>query len=298
MPGAEDNIRTGLESLRLLDADSASRASISRYASGLFQIYLIRVRPGQSQTEATIIAKPLPANVAEAEWDGLQSLQAAGAKTPQLFGIYQCGRHEGKPHVGEAILFMEFCSGQPARAPSLGKLYAKKQEYWGYYRNNFIGRLDQPNARHASFDEFWWQDRIEPQLRLARDNDLLNEGDSRAAEKIVSSLSHKWKLSGVGPRLIHGDLWNGNVVANATGEAVFIDPSVAYSHPEQDFAMLELFGSPISQDEIEEISKASGVPSGRKERLPFFQLYPLLVHVNLFGHSYVGGVRRILRQYA
>ncbi|MBL8021410.1 MAG: fructosamine kinase family protein [Leptospirales bacterium] len=298
MPGAEETIRAGLESLRLLDAGSASRASISRYASGLFQIYLIRSRPAQSREDTRFIAKPLPADVAEAEWDGLQSLHRGGAKTPELFGIYHCAPTGMNSHTGEAVLFMEFCSGQPVRASSLKQLYARKHEYWGYHRHNFIGRLNQTNSRHESFDEFWWQDRIEPQLRLARDSGLLDQQDSTAAEHIVSSLSHKWRLSEIGPRLVHGDLWNGNVIANETGEAVFIDPSVAYSHPEQDFAMLELFGSPVSQSEIDNISRTVGLPPGRNERIPFFQLYPLLVHVNLFGHSYVGGVRRILRQYA
>ncbi|HNL01934.1 MAG TPA: fructosamine kinase family protein, partial [Leptospiraceae bacterium] len=78
---------------------------------------------------------------------------------------------------------------------------------------------------------------------------------------------------------------------------VLIDPSVSYSHPEQDLAMLELFGSPLSSSDLDLLARETGLPAGRIERRDFFQLYPLLVHVNLFGASYVSQARRAIGRY-
>ena len=36
---------------------------------------------------------------------------------------------------------------------------------------------------------------------------------------------------------------------------------------------------------------------GFEERIDLYNLYPLLVHVNLFGASYMSGIRNTLRRY-
>ena len=110
-------------------------------------------------------------------------------------------------------------------------------------------------------------------------------------ENIVSQCSTTWQLDSLSPRLIHGDLWSGNLVVGSKGRCYLIDPSLAYGNPEQDLAMLALFGSCLSLQQKEDIAENFGVGVNFYERIAFWQIYPLLVHVNIFGSSYLGQLR-------
>jgi fructosamine-3-kinase len=73
-----------------------------------------------------------------------------------------------------------------------------------------------------------------------------------------------------------------------------LDPSVYGGHREIDLAMMQLFGG-FGQKAFAAYREAWPLSPGWRERVPLYQLYPLLVHVNLFGGSYVSGVERALR---
>ena len=99
------------------------------------------------------------------------------------------------------------------------------------------------------------------------------------------------------PALIHGDLWSGNFLADETGQAVLIDPAVSYSHREMDLAMSRLFGG-FAPGFYRAYHAAYPLEKGLEERIKIYQLYYLLVHVNLFGGGYINSVRQILRRFA
>jgi fructosamine-3-kinase len=88
-----------------------------------------------------------------------------------------------------------------------------------------------------------------------------------------------------GPALLHGDLWWGNVLFGADGRAWLIDPSVHGGHPEEDLAMLGLFG-PVPTRLLAAYQELVPLEPGWQDRVALFQLYPLLVHTVLFGGGY------------
>lgn len=94
------------------------------------------------------------------------------------------------------------------------------------------------------------------------------------------------------PALVHGDLWSGNAFADPSGRPVLIDPAVYLGDGEVDLAMTELFGGFGTRfydayHDVRSISEAY-----HAYRRDLYQLYYLLVHVNLFGGAYVAGSLR------
>lgn len=292
-----DAIATGVR--ELIGAD-ARIASVQFHGRSLFELYRVQLADGR--VLAAKIVESL--EMAHAESDGLRALAAAGAPTPVCYGVWQATNHA-------PVLYMDFIAPRRTEAVAtqasagsmliddLLRLYAAPvaEGFFGWRASNFIGTLAQPNGRRAKFSEFWWKDRLRPQFEAAHRRGFLSSDVGRELEDTLVRCAADWGLDRLPPRLIHGDLWNGNLVVGPGGRRYLIDPSVAQSNPEQDLAMLDLFGSILSAAQLETIARNAGVGPGFSERIPFWQIYPLLVHVNIIGGSYVRQLTDAVRVY-
>ena len=119
-------------------------------------------------------------------------------------------------------------------------------------------------------------------------------GLSEPVERVVSRLEEL--LPPGGPALVHGDLWWGNVLWGSDGRGWVIDPSVHGGHPEEDLAMLGLFGA-VPARLLDAYAEGRPLADGWRDRVELFQLYPLLVHAVLFGDSYRSQARSIAERY-
>ncbi|WP_329518653.1 fructosamine kinase family protein [Spirillospora sp. NBC_01491] len=132
----------------------------------------------------------------------------------------------------------------------------------------------------------WYAERrLEPFLRRAARH--LGPDGTRLVERVADGIDG---LAGPPePRArVHGDLWSGNVRWGAGGRALVIDPAAHGGHRETDLAMLALFGAPGLDRVLAAYDETAPLAPGWRERVPLHQLYPLLVHVALFGTSYSG----------
>jgi len=235
-----------------------------------------------------------PNGMFQAEAMGLRWLEEAGAiRVPHVLAV-----SDATP----AYLALELLA--PTRRQrsfdeqlgrSLAALHAFGAPGFGLDHDNFIGRLAQSNTPHEDWSSFYWAARLEPQLRLATDRGLIREGTRARFEALRRALPD---LVGANepPARLHGDLWGGNLHVDETGAPCLIDPAVYGGHREIDLAMMRLFGG-FNPRVFAAYDEAFPLASGAADRVSLYQLYPLLVHVNLFGGSYVGSVERALSQY-
>lgn len=174
----------------------------------------------------------------------------------------------------------------------LAALHRAAPPSFGLPHDNFIARLPQDNTPAPTWPEFYWERRLLPQLRLAEDAGLADDSLRRDFEALAGRLPQRCGPPEP-PARLHGDLWGGNLLTDAHGAPVLIDPAVYGGHREIDLAMMQLFGG-FSRRVFAAYDEAYPLAKGWQERVPLYQLYPLLVHVNLFGSGYLGGVRRAL----
>jgi protein-ribulosamine 3-kinase len=237
----------------------------------------------------------------DAEADGLVALRRAGAaRVPEPLAW-----KDGGPE-GPSWLLMEYVDPGPAGATGrkLGEAVARlhgagmhrggpaPEVGFGWSRDNWIGSLPQANPPAADWAAFWRDRRLLPQLGRARaQGRLADDVLDRAAELAGRALGHVRS-----PELIHGDLWSGNTFHDAEGVPVLIDPAVCRGDGEVDLAMSELFGGfgadfYAAYDAVRPIS-----PEYHAYARDLYQLYYLLVHVNLFGASYEAGTLAAARR--
>jgi len=200
-------------------------------------------------------------------------------------------------HVGEGFLVMEFLETQrDGSADALGRgiaaLHRAEASKWGAPRANFIGTLGQLNETRETWSEFFIEKRLRVQLELPGARRLINPGVRRSLDALLRRLPPILETQDA-PSRLHGDLWSGNYCYLAKGAALF-DPAAYVGHREVDLAMMRLFGG-FDERVFSSYQKEFPLLVGFEQRIKVYQLYPLLVHLNLFGTRYVSAVERALR---
>lgn len=175
----------------------------------------------------------------------------------------------------------------------LAQMHKDTYHQFGFFEDNYMGSLHQYNDWHDKWHDFFTENRLQVQVKLAVDAGLLDVEVIQAFERLYKQLPDI--LTSEPPALVHGDLWSGNFMFTNSGPALF-DPAVYYGNREVDIAMSRLFGG-FDQRFYNAYFEAFPVESGLEERIDIYNLYPLLVHLNLFGRSYLADIRSILKRY-
>ncbi len=244
----------------------------------------------------------------ECEAEGLRALAETGAiRVPQVLA------------VGNEALVLEMIREAPRKRDffeSFGRAFARLHDCrghaFGFPHDNFIGSTAQHNdpvggawrdvrlgdgvvEDGSSWPEFFLVRRLRFQAELASRQGHGNELEtllSRAEKRMAGLLAAAPET----PSILHGDLWGGNFITDERGEACLIDPAVYYGHREADLAMTRLFGG-FAPPFYEAYQETLPLAAGHEDRLPIYQLYHVMNHLNLFGGSYYAQSKRILQRY-
>lgn len=231
-----------------------------------------------------------PPDMFEREAEGLDALAAPKAiRVPAALCF------------GPDFILQEFVEPGPRRSDfweTLGAQLAAMHNHtsprFGFPHDNYIGSTPQINTWETDGFTFFAEHRLRFQAELARRNGLL---DAASCQLLMTLSNRLPDLVPAQPAsLIHGDLWSGNIHTGPDGEPVLIDPAAYYGWAEAELAMMTLFGSP-SDSFFRAYESVRSLAPGYEKRFDLYNLYHLLNHLNLFGGSYLGSVRAIVKRY-
>jgi len=203
--------------------------------------------------------------------------------------------------VGEHFLLLEDMRPSP-RQPSywtdlgrqLANLHGQTRPLFGFEHDNYLGSTPQPNPETDDGYAFFADHRLRFQGQSAADRGLLDRPWLDRLDRLADRLPEL-----VPPQpasLLHGDLWSGNAISGPSGEPVLIDPAAHCGWAEAELGMTALFGG-FPEAFYQAYHSSRPLAAGWRQRLPIYNLYHLLNHLNLFGTSYLGQVQSILNRY-
>lgn len=207
-------------------------------------------------------------------------------------------------HADDRLLLMTWIendgrlteAAQAHAADVLARLHDVTQPTYGFERDTVIGGLPQPNPASERWRPFFRDHRLLFMARQALDAGRLPKRLMARIETLAGRLE-RWLTEPARPSLIHGDLWTGNVLCRNGRVVGFVDPAIYYADPEIELAFSTLFGT-FGEPFFRRYRGLRPIRAGFfEERRDLYNLYPLLVHVRLFGGSYVGSVERTLTAF-
>lgn len=176
----------------------------------------------------------------------------------------------------------------------LAILHSITNEDFGFLESNYMGSVPQSNMAMDEWNSFFTEQRIQPLIELCFNKDLLSTKNLNDFNQVLKQLP--LVFSPEKPALLHGDLWSGNFMCNQKSEPVLIDPAVYFGHRSVDLGMTTLFGG-FDKTFYEAYHYHYPLPTNYKEQWEVCNLYPLLIHLLLFGRSYLSQIEAILNRY-
>ncbi|GAB3932860.1 fructosamine kinase family protein [Larkinella terrae] len=230
------------------------------------------------------------------EWEarGLDLLRSTEAVyIPEVIGY---GKYRDKTYL--VLEYIDPVVAKPTYWESFGQslalLHSHTQSKYGLSFDNYIGSLPQSNTLTDNGITFYIEQRLQPLAGMAYYKGLISKTLYDKFQKLYLRLPDLLPVER--PALLHGDLWSGNVMVNEQGDATLIDPAVYYGLREAELAFTTLFGG-FDERFYDAYDEAFPMEDGFQERVPIYNLYPLLVHLNLFGTGYLSGIERVLNRF-
>ena len=219
---------------------------------------------------------------------GLQTLGALGARVPKVYEVADehliielVEADRTAPQIDDP----EYTFGQElARLHHAGQQAAAPDQTFGSLEGHthwYLGAAAIDLQPAGTLYESLVTNRIVPLTQQAVNTGLLDAAALSLAQAIAPE--HLGPVEP--PTVVHGDLWAGNRMVDAHGASWLIDPSCHWGHREQDIAMMHLFGG-FGATVMTGYNDQFPLADGWQQRIPLFQLVPLLVHVLLFGTGY------------
>lgn len=275
-----------LTAIQTVQPVSGGEISQAYYVKTEQQAYFIKTNQG------------VTGNFFKVEADGLERIRATGTiAVPEVYYYDETIDNQ------EMVLILEWIQGETSAttAQQLGKQIAALHlapaaPHYGMEHPTFVGELIQPNKWYDNWINYFHEQRLLPQLDLAIQQKRMPHARRAKLETLLNRLD-RYLPSHPRVSLLHGDLWGGNWLAGPHGKPYVIDPSVVYGDHLFELAFTELFHR-FPDDFYSHYQTLLPIADYYQEVKPIYQLFYLLVHLNIFGEGYGSSVDQILKKYA
>ena len=218
-----------------------------------------------------------------AEIAGLEAFEEAGITAPRVLGSGEIG--------GDAWLLLTYLEEGSGSQKDLGRMVAKMHQV---HQNDGMFGFDQPheggdisfaNGWTDSWSELFIERRMDVLKERIVDKGLWTPADSETYMKVRNVMTAALEEHPSEPSLLHGDLWAGNYMFLSDGRPALFDPSPLYGDREFDLGATTVFGG-FSGDFYDAYEAEYPLEEGAWERIRFYRLYLLMVHLAKFGGIY------------
>ncbi len=287
-------IQQRLKELFTINTNNTNEIQFSSVGGGCIN-ETYRIHFGNQQFFCKINSATKFPHLFQREADGLKLIaEQKLIKVPQVIDCFETN--------GQQILLLEWIE-EGARTEKfwtnfgkqLAALHQVSHSYFGLNEDNYMGSVLQPNQPTDNWVDFFIHQRLQPLVQQGLAKKLLSLKTQSQFENLYKQLPSIFEKEQK-PSLLHGDLWSGNFMCSADGKPVLIDTAVYFGHPSIDLGMTTLFGGFRSRF-YEAYNYHYPFPPNYKEQWEVCNLYALLIHLLLFGKSYLSGIERTLHNY-
>ena len=207
-------------------------------------------------------------------------------------------------HAEQQLLLIEYIESstgitqqsQKQLGELLGALHQITNTRYGLERDTLIGPLHQPNSLSDSWITFFREQRLLYMSEIALKSGNLPQTTYSRLQKLAEKI-YDFIVEPQMPVLIHGDVWTTNILVKKDQIVGIIDPAIYYAHNEMELAYMALFGN-FGRPFFDSYQRFIPVDVSFFEvRRHIYGLYPLLVHVTIFGGGYANSVDATLRRF-
>ena len=227
------------------------------------------------------------------ESEGLSLLNSTGANVPEVIKVFN--------KAGYQYILMKFIQKEPSGNDfwtnlgiSLARIHLKSETAFGLKFDNFIGTIPQKNSLKENWSDFFIENRLKPLVKKSYDLQLLKNSHLGHFEELFKQFDQL--IPKEKPSLLHGDFWSGNMICGPHQNPYFIDPAVYFGHREMDISMSFLFGG-FDVNYLTSYREIYPLEPDWHARIDLHNLYPRLVHLVLFGSSYLPGIEKVIRKF-
>ena len=202
----------------------------------------------------------------------------------------------------DRFLIMSFISNnddQPEKTNvdllnSIISIHSIKNQDYGFDFDTQIGGLKQINSKSKNWKEFYTDKRLSYIFDLVNKNNPMDKSINTKIDLLIKKMDN-FIPTNPRPSLLHGDLWEGNILFKNKKFVGFIDPGSFYGHNELEVSYLRWFNPKfIDNNFLNKYNDHIRVDKNYLEYEPVYQLYYSLLNVYLWDRRYVEDVRRLL----